>query len=152
MVKAQITWAGPGMRLVGETENSPAIVIDSYGEYGSRSGPSPMELVLIGLAGCTAMDVVSIMEKKREPLSSLQVKVDADRAESHPRVYKKIHIEYIAYGKGISEKALVRSIELSEKSYCSVSAMLQKTAEITSSYKIVEQTNPYKPGRLPDST
>jgi putative redox protein len=150
MIKAQVTWAGPGLRFIGETDSSPAIVIDSRGEYGTHSGPSPMELVLLGLAGCTAMDVISIMEKKREPLSNLQVKIEAERADTHPKVYTKIHVEYIAYGIGVSEKALARAIELSERSYCSVQAMLQKTAEITNSYRIVEQANPSKPGRLPE--
>jgi putative redox protein len=150
MVKAQVTWAGPGMRFVGETDSSPAIVVDSSGEYGTHSGPSPMELVLIGLAGCTAMDVVSIMDKKRQPMTNLQVKIEAERADSHPKVYTKIHLEYIAYGSGISETALCRSIELSEQRYCSVQAMLQKTAEITHSFRIEEQANPTLPGRLPD--
>ena len=150
MAKAQVTWAGPGMRLIGETDISPAIIVDSYGEFGTHSGPSPMELVLIGLAGCTAMDVVSIMEKKRQPLTNLEVKVEAERADTHPKVYSKIHLEFIAYGTGISEKALSRAIELSEKHYCPVQAMLGKTAEISNHLKIVDQANPTKPGRLPD--
>ena len=148
MAKAQVTWAGPGMRFVGETESSPAIVLDSSGEFGTHSGPSPMELVIIGLAGCTAMDVVSIMDKKRQPLTNLQVKTASERAEDHPKVFTKIHLEYVAYGTGISEKALQRAIELSEKRYCSVQAMLKKSAEITSSYRIVELANPTKPGKL----
>jgi putative redox protein len=152
MVKAQVTWAGPGLRLIGETESSPAIVIDSSsGEYGTHSGPSPMELIIIGLASCTAMDVVSIMEKKREPMTNLQVKVDGARAESHPKVYTHIKLEYIAYGTGINENSLHRAIELSEKRYCPVHAMLMKTAEISSSYRIVEQANPSKPGKLSDA-
>jgi putative redox protein len=149
MVKAQVTWAGPGLRLIGETDSSPAIVIDSSGEYGTHSGPSPMELVILGLASCTAMDVVSIMEKKREPMTNLQVKVDGVRAENYPKVYTHIKLEFIAYGSGINENSLRRSIELSEKRYCSVHAMLMKTAEISSSYRIVEQANPSMPGRLP---
>lgn len=149
MVKAQVTWAGPGMRFVGETESSPAIVIDSSGEFGTHSGPAPMELVILGLASCTAMDVVSIMDKKRQPMTNLQVKVDAERADTHPMVYTKIHLEYVAYGTGISVKALARAIELSETRYCSVQAMLQKGTEMTNSYRIVEQANPSKPGKLP---
>ena len=93
MAKAQVTWSGPGMRLIGETDSSPAIVVDSSGEYGTHSGPSPMELILIGLAGCTAMDVISIMEKKRQPMTNLQVKVEAERAETHPKVYTIIHLD-----------------------------------------------------------
>ena len=123
-------------------------MVDSSGEYGTHSGPSPMELVIIGLAGCTAMDVVSIMDKKRQPMTNLQVKVEAERAENHPKVYTKIHLEYIAYGTGISEKALARAIELSETRYCSVQAMLNKTAVMTNNYRIVEQANPTTPGKL----
>ena len=150
MAKAQVTWTGPGLRFVGETDSSPAIVVDSSGEFGTHSGPSPTELVLIGLAGCTAMDVVSIMEKKRQPITNLQVKAEVERAENHPKVFTNIHLEYIAYGTGISDKALERAIELSEKRYCSVQAMLKKTAEISSNYRIVEQANPSKPGKLPE--
>ena len=150
MAKAQVTWSGPGMRLIGETDSSPAIVVDSSGEYGTHSGPAPMELILIGLAGCTAMDVISIMEKKRQPMTNLQVKVEAERAEVHPKVYTKIHLDYLAYGTGISEKALERAIELSEKRYCSVQAMLSKTADISSSYQIIKQINPSQPGKLPE--
>ena len=99
MSKAQVTWIGPGMRLVGETNGSPGIVLDSSGPpYGTHTGPTPMELILMGLAGCTGMDVISIMAKKRQPLKSLQVNVEAERAAEHPRVYTKIHVTYIAYG------------------------------------------------------
>ena len=138
------------MRMVGDVEGGPSVIIDSsHPEYGNHTGPSPMELVLIGLAGCTSMDVVSIMEKKREPMTNLQVKVQAERAGTHPKVYTKIHLEYVAYGSGVSETALARAIELSERTYCSVNAMLSKTAEITTSYRIVEDANPSAPGTIP---
>lgn len=151
MSKAQVTWIGPGMRLVGEANGSPGIVLDSSGPpYGTHTGPTSMELILIGLAGCTGMDVISIMAKKRQPLKSLQVKVEAERADEHPRVYTKIHVTYIAYGEGVEAKALARSIELSETRYCSVSAMLSKTAEITNSYEIVDAPAPTTPGELPE--
>ena len=107
-----------------------------------------MELVLLGLAGCTSMDVVSIMDKKRQPMTNLQVKVEAERADSHPKVYTKIHLEYIAYGTGISEQAFARAIQLSEERYCSVNAMLSKTAEVTTTYRIVEAPNPSTPGTI----
>ncbi|MBN1877602.1 MAG: OsmC family protein [Anaerolineae bacterium] len=150
--KVQITWTGPGMRMLGDVEGGPAIILDSSGEFGNYTGPSPMDLLLLGLAGCTAMDVISIMEKKRQPMTNLQVKVEADRAETYPKVYTKIHLEYVAYGSGISETALERAIELSESTYCSVNAMLSKTAEVTTSYRIVESANPYQPGKLPQDT
>lgn len=150
MANVQVTWIGPGMRMVGDVEGGPSVIIDSsHPEYGNHTGPSPMELVLIGLAGCTSMDVVSIMEKKREPMTNLQVKVQAERAGTHPKVYTKIHLEYVAYGTGVSETALARAIELSERTYCSVNAMLSKTAEITTSYRIVEDANPSAPGTRP---
>lgn len=142
--KAQVTWVGPDLRLIGEANGGPAIVIDGHGD--KQTGPAPMELVLIGLAGCTAMDVVSIMAKKRQPLTSLQVQVEAHRAPNHPKVYTEIHIKYIAYGEGISPEALQRAIELSEHTYCSVSAMLGKTATITTSFEIVsDRPSPHLP-------
>jgi len=137
------------MRMVGDVEGGPAIILDSSSpEYGTHSGPSPMELLLLGLAGCTAMDVISIMAKKRQPMTNLQIKVQGERADTHPRIWTKIHLEYIAYGQGVSETALVRAIELSESTYCSVHAMLSKAAEITTSYRIVETANPGTPGTI----
>lgn len=150
MANIQVTWIGPGMRMVGDVEGGPSVIMDSsHPEYGHHTGPSPMEMVLIGLAGCTSMDVVSIMEKKRQPMTNLQVNVQAERSDTHPKVYTKIHLEYVAYGTGISETALARAIELSETTYCSVSAMLSKTAEVTTSYRIVETANPTTPGTIP---
>lgn len=147
-MKAQVTWTGPGLRMIGETEDGPAIVLDSSGQYGNGTGLSPMALVLVGMAGCTAMDVMSIMAKKREPLTNLQVKVEADRADKHPKVFTKIRVEYIAYGSGIDPASLERAIELSEETYCSVQGMLKETAEVTHTYRIVEEPNPTKPGTL----
>lgn len=138
--------------MIGETEDGPAVVVDSSGgTYGTGTGLSPLSLVLVGLAGCTAMDVASIMAKKRQPLTNLQVKASAERADSHPRVFTKIELEYIAYGEGIDESALERSIELSEETYCSVQGMLKQTVEITHTYRIVEKPNPTEPGELPDA-
>ncbi|MCJ7548130.1 MAG: OsmC family protein [Anaerolineae bacterium] len=146
-MRAQVTWTGPGYRMVGETAEGPAIVLDSKGgTYGTHSGLTPMELVLVGLAGCTAMDVVSIMAKKRQPMTNMQVKVDAENADQHPMVFTKIHITYVAYGSGIDEKALARAIRLSEERYCSVQAMLKSSAEISSSFEIAESVNPTTPG------
>jgi putative redox protein len=149
MANVQVTWTGPGLRMVGDVEGGPGILLDSsHPEYGTHSGPSPMELLLLGLAGCTAMDVITIMEKKREPMTNLQVKVQGERAETHPKVWTKIHLEYIAYGEGVSETALARAIELSGSTYCSVHAMLSKAAAITTSYRIVETANPNTPGTI----
>lgn len=137
--EAQVTWIGPGLRLVGEA-GGPAIVLDHVleGEDRPETGPTPTKVVLIGLCGCTAMDVVSILQKKRQPFTGLQVRATAERANDHPRVYTKIHLEYVVKGKGVDPQAVERAIELSQTRYCSVSAMLAKTAEITTSYRIEE--------------
>ena len=152
MSEALLTWTGPGMRMIGEVNGSPGVVIDSRGgTYGTHTGPTPMELVLLGLAGCTGMDVISILEKMRQPMTNLQVRVSAERADSHPKVYTSIHVEYIVYGEGVEESALERAIELSETRYCSVSAMLRESAEITNSFRIVDEPGPYEPGTLPEA-
>ncbi len=139
MAKAQVTWVGPGMRMLAEANDSPAIVLDSVQPpNGTHSGPTPMELILMGLAGCTAMDVISILTKKRQPLTGLQILVQAEKAETYPQVYTKIHLEYVAYGQGVDPEAVKRAIELSEEKYCSVNAMLRHSVEITNSYRVVE--------------
>ncbi len=125
-----------GMQFVAESGTGHAIVVDSDPSVGGKdTGPRPMELVLMGLAGCTAMDVAFILRRKRQPLKGLEVRVEAERADTHPKVYTKIHVEYVIYGD-VSEKAARQAIELSEEKYCSVSAMLRKTADITWSFRI----------------
>jgi putative redox protein len=138
--KAQVTWVGPGLRLVGEAEG-PAIVVDHAlpDEGRDETGPTPMRLLLIGLCGCTGMDVVSILQKKRQPFTGLQVKATAERAEEHPRVYTRIHLEFVVTGEGVDPGAVERSIELSHTKYCSAWAMLGEVAQITTSYRIVEE-------------
>jgi putative redox protein len=95
-----------------------------------KTANSPMELVLLGLCGCTASDVVGILRKKREPFTALEVRVEAERADGHPAVYTSIHLTYLVRGQ-VSEKAMEDAVRLSKEKYCSVSAMLEKTAKIT---------------------
>jgi putative redox protein len=129
------------MQFVGEAGSGHAIVLDGRESSGGRdTGLSPMELILVGLAGCTAMDVVHILRRKRQQVTDVQVKVEAERADEHPRVYNEIKLEYIVRGHKLSEKAVVDSIELSEKKYCSASAMLAKSAEMSYSYQIVQES------------
>lgn len=139
-VKAQVSWIGPGLRMVGESEG-PAVVLDHVmpGEDRPETGPRPTNVVLLGLCGCTAMDVVSILQKKRQPFTGLEVHATAERATEHPKVYTQIHLEYVVKGKGVDPRAVERAIELSQTKYCPVSAMLGKTAVITTSYRIVEE-------------
>lgn len=136
---AQVTWV-EGMQFVGEAGSGHAIVLDGRQSVGGRNtGLRPMELLLVGLAGCTAMDVIHILKRKRQQVAGLQIKVEAERADEHPRVYTHIKLEYVVRGRNLSEKAVVDSIELSEHKYCSASAMLAKTAEISYTYQIIQE-------------
>ena len=131
-VSAQLNWTD-GMQFVARAGDGPAVVLDSS---DSGSGPSPMELVLIGVAGCTAIDVIMIMQKKRADVFDFQVNISGERADDHPRRYTKIHIEYVLSGRDIKPNAVEQAIRLSEGKYCSASASLN--ADIESSYKIIE--------------
>ncbi len=135
MPEAKVTWV-EGQRYVGQAGSGHGLVVDASPE--SKIGSSPMELILVGLAGCTGSDVIGILQKKRQGVRSFEVRVSADRAPDHPRVYTRIEIEYIVRGHNITPKAVEQAIELSERKYCSVSAMLAHTAEITTRYRIEE--------------
>ena len=132
-MQAQLKWTD-GLQFIGRAGDGPTVVLDSRDAGGSAS---PMQLVLMGVAGCTAMDVVTVMVKKRTHLSGFEVNITGTRAEEHPKRYTDIHIEYVLYGEGIKPKAVERAIELSETKYCS--AIASVNAKVTSSYRIVEQ-------------
>jgi putative redox protein len=105
---------------------------------GSNAGTRPKELILLALGGCTGSDVAVILNKKKIKYDSFEMNVSAEMQETHPQIYTKIHVEFVFYGKGIPAEAVERAIELSQKTYCSVTAMLKNSVEITHSYKIVE--------------
>ena len=132
MTQAIAVWTD-NHRFVAQSESSHAIVVD--GDHAT--GNTPMELVLIGLCGCTGYDVASILQKKREPFTSLEVRAEAERAEQPPKVYTSIKLVYKVGGK-VSRKAVEDAVRLSEEKYCSVSAMLQKTAKITTAIELHE--------------
>ena len=136
MQKMTATWAG-GMRFVYQSATGHGLVTDTPVEAGGLdTAATPMELVMLGLLGCTGVDVASILMKMKEPLEGLEVSAEYERAEQHPRVYTKINIKYTAKGL-LDEKKLQRAITLSETTYCSVSAMLGKSVEITHEYEIL---------------
>lgn len=138
MTKSTVTWVND-MQFVGESDSNHAIVLDTSNAVGGHdSGVKPMELFLIGLAGCTGMDVISILKKKRQSLTKFKVTVEAERAAEHPKVYTKIHIDYLIEGYDVSAAAVERAIELSETTYCGAYATLSKTAAITNNYQIIE--------------
>jgi putative redox protein len=103
---------------------------------GDNDGFRPMELFAVGLAGCTAMDVISILRKKRQDITSFEVRVHAERAEEHPKVFTKMTIEYVFSGTNLNAKAIERAIELSEETYCPAQGMLKQIADISSTYTI----------------
>lgn len=132
MTQAKATWVD-NHRFVAESDSGHAIVTDG----DKKTGNSPMELVLMGLCGCTGYDVASILRKKREPFTSLEVRAEAERAEQPPSVYTAIKLIYKVGGK-VSRKAVEDAVGLSKKKYCSVSAMLERTAKITADIEITE--------------
>ena len=133
MVEARAIWTDKD-RFLGDATSGHALVIDA-GEVKTAS--TPLELVLIGLCGCTATDVVSILRKKREPLIGLEVVAHAERAEEHPKVYTHIKLVYRVRGS-VRHKAVQDAVRLSKEKYCSVSAMLEKTARIEFEIEYVE--------------
>jgi putative redox protein len=122
------------LRLIGHADSGHGMVIDGSSE---KQASSPMELVLIAIGGCTAMDVISILKKKRQDLRGLEVQVSADRADEHPRVYTSVTIHYRVAGRDLSDEAVRKSIELSEDKYCSVLAMIAKTATVKYDWEII---------------
>jgi putative redox protein len=131
-IQAQLKWTD-GLQFVARAGDGPAVVIDSH---DGGSGASPMELVLMGVAGCTAIDIVLIMQKKRANLTGFEINISGERADEHPRRYTSVDVEYVIYGTGIKPKAVEQAIQLSEEKYCSAIASLN--AEVTHSYRIVE--------------
>ena len=136
MTQTKVIWRGD-MHFKAESPSGYTLTLDASEQVGGQGmGFRPMELLLIGLAGCTAMDVISILKKKRQDVTGFEVHVRAERADTHPRIYTDIHVEYIVRGREIKPEAVARAIELSETKYCSAQAMLGKSAHITHSYRI----------------
>ena len=134
MISASALWTDKD-RFVGEATSGHAIAVDA-GDV--KTAPSPMELVLIGLCGCTASDVVGILRKKREKFTGLEVRAEADRADDYPKVYTRIRLVYRVAGP-VSRKAIEDAVRLSKEKYCSVSAMLAKSAEISFTIEQVDK-------------
>ena len=132
-IKAKLEWKEK-MQFVGQAGDSPNVILDNP---DGKTGPTPMEMVLMGIAGCTAMDVISIMRKKRADVTGFQVNISGERADDHPKRYTKFLVEYVLEGKGLSSKDVERSIELSVTKYCS--AIGSMSAPVETSYRIVDK-------------
>nr|WP_255705780.1 MULTISPECIES: OsmC family protein [unclassified Ectothiorhodospira] len=135
-VKTRIKWLD-NATFVGESGSGHAVVMDGPPEHGGRNlGPRPMEMLLLGMGGCTAFDVMQILRKSRQAVTDCELEVSAERAETDPKVFTRIHVHYIVTGHDLSEKHVARAVSLSAEKYCSASIMLGKVAEITHDVEI----------------
>lgn len=135
---AKVTWKS-GLSFTGRAGSGFDIPLGTSVEHGGAGdGTSPMELILVGLAGCTGMDVISILEKMRQSVTKFEVLVHAERASEHPKVFTEITLEYVLTGQKIDPEAVKKAVSLSEEKYCSVNAMLSKTAAISTKITILE--------------
>lgn len=133
---ARVKWS-EGLAFSGEAEGGYTVRLGSDGSAApDETGFSPMQLIAIGIAGCTAMDVISILSKKRQRVTRFEVVIHAKRAEDHPKVFTAIHLEYIVVGEQVEEAAVQRAIQLSEERYCPAIAMFRQVAPVGFSYRI----------------
>lgn len=138
-MKASVKWVD-GMMFVGESGSGHSVVMDGAPDAGGRNhGIRPMEMLLLGLGGCTAFDVVLILKRGREPVNGCTVEIEAERAETDPKVFTKIHLIYKISGHGLSPVKVERAIALSKEKYCSASIMLGATAKITTEYSVSDE-------------
>ena len=133
--RARVHYAGDEF-FIGTTPSGISQTIDVKGDR--HSAPSPLELLLVSVAACTAADVISILEKKRQDVTAYDVEVTGERVSDFPRKFIKFHVHHIVQGRDVSEEAVKHAIELSDQKYCSVAATVRPTAEITTSYAIIE--------------
>lgn len=140
-MECTVRWLGSdaGMSFVAETGSGHTVMMDGAPEAGGRNlAPRPMELLLAGTGGCTAFDVVMILKKGRHAVVSCDVSLNAERAESDPKVFTRIHFHYRVKGNKLKPEAVARAIELSKEKYCSASIMLAQSADITADFEIIE--------------
>ena len=137
-MQCRVKWTD-GAQFVGESDSGHAVVMDGPPDGGGRdTGIRPMEMLLLGVGGCTAYDVVHILQKQRQPVVDCDVTLDADRADTDPKVFTAIRIHFIVIGRGLSEKQVARAVELSADKYCSASQQLAASCEITHTHEIRE--------------
>ena len=133
-----LKWAG-GAAFIGSSAGGHKVVIDGPPEGGGRDlGPRPMEMILLGLGACSSYDIVSILKKARQEISSVEIDVDGKRADGIPSVFTDIHLHFRVAGRNVSERQVEKAIRLSAEKYCSASIMLGKTANITHSFEVTE--------------
>jgi putative redox protein len=139
MSKAKVTYVN-GLQFVGEADSGHAIVMDGTPDVGGRNtGLRPTELLLIGIGGCSGMDIVSILKKKKQDVKGVEININGQKAENYPKKFTEIQLEFVIAGKDISEEAVKRAVQLSMEKYCAVKATLEGSAKINYSYKIIEE-------------
>jgi len=139
MSLAKVTYV-QGLQFVGEASSGHSIVMDGDPKVGGHnSGLRPMELLLVGLGGCSGMDIISVLKKKKQDVTGLEIILKGERANNYPKQFTEITIEFLVKGRGISEDAVKKAIDLSMNKYCSVKATLEGTAKIDFSYEIIQE-------------
>jgi putative redox protein len=137
MLKATVKWVN-GLQFVGESGTGHAIVMDSDKDVGgNNTGMRPMELLLAGLGGCSGMDIASILQKKKQQITDIEINIKGQKADTYPKKFTNIEIEFVVSGKDLTEDAVKRAVELSMDKYCTLKATLEGAAKINFSYKIV---------------
>ncbi len=147
MKTSQVNWVD-GLQFVGTSGSGHGVVIDSAGDDGHNAGPGPMEFLLLGVLGCTGMDVISILKKKRQNVTGLQISASGEQAETAPHYFTRIHLEYVAYGD-VDPVALARAIELSETKYCSAMATLNGKTQFSNTYRVEKTRESVSPAVVP---
>ncbi len=140
-MQTTVRWAGPtGMSFIAETGSGHLAAMDGAADGGGRNlAPRPMEMVLAGTGGCTAYDVVLILQRGRHDVTGCEVRLDAERADTDPKVFTRIVFHFVIRGRGLSRAAVERAVQLSHEKYCSATAMLAKSAEITTTVEITQE-------------
>jgi len=138
-MKARIKWVEQ-VSFLGETESGHAVLMDGSPAAGGRNlGPRPMEMLLLGAGGCTSFDVIAILKKSRQAVSDCYVEIEAERAETDPKVFTKIHMHFVVKGRDIKPDVVEKAIKLSAEKYCSASIMLGATAAMTHDFEVVQE-------------
>jgi putative redox protein len=138
-MECKVRWTGEGMAFLAETGSNHLVAMDGAPDGGGRNlAPRPMEIVLVGAGGCTAYDVVVILKKSGQDVRGCEVQLQSERAPTDPKVFTKIHMHFVVRGRALKRNLVEHAIRLSHEKYCSASAMLGKTAEITTDFEILE--------------
>jgi putative redox protein len=138
-MECKVRWSGEGMSFVAETGSNHLVTMDGAPDGGGRNlAPRPMEMVLLGTGGCSAYDVVVILKKSGQDVTGCEVKLTAERAPTDPKVFTKVHMHWTVRGRGLKRNIVENAVRLSHEKYCSATAMLVKTAEVTRDFELVE--------------